>query len=571
MEGLKVFQFIFVFAGIFIPGCFLANMFIPRDEEGALKNGFGFLYAGIAAIIAAVFCAVLPTLAAQTIEVPALAFMSTLILLTIIAMFVGLIVVWYAEGSRIGEVICAVLVALMLGYVLHQAANAVCVTLESQVFLQSLVKWIVPVTMISTIGFILWNWCWFHYKKLSGKKGWLIGSIVTLVVTGLLLISTLWIIKWSTIGDWQYVQKTPIGDHKEEIPEFDSETAEPEGEEDSHYAFFNPSLQYDDDRSNDFNFGYDPFSEVTEGEKDAAWFDRDFRRRFAKDPALLAADAAYLDFICGTRYIGVFYDSAQQDWAQAINDAKDAWVADKMLYFASIDAFNAFLDSAEKVEIMEAEKTEDQFFMNPYTIDGIPDVIVMKSKQKGHYLVYTFIIKGEEKKVAYRIQCGYQPTNVSKGMGIKPSPTPVPPTASGNNYTGSPDPEKKKDPVKDKTKGTKGEVVAPNDNPGPGPDTNNPDNPDHSKVEETPNSTEVKTYDEYKEIIEEKKKINEQQKTDKDPSTPSTPIKPGVNVYDNADKLPDKNAKKPDEAKTSDGKITNDEDDPSGEWDGPKD
>jgi hypothetical protein len=464
----------------------------------------------------------------------------------------------------------------MLFWLSRQAASAA-TTMMTSAFWKSVVLWLGTAGFITTLGFVLSNFCLFRHEKTE-KTGWKIAGIVLMVATVIMLLLSLFTIKWSAINfdlqaDTGAEDVLPSEDEADyDIAEFEEEDAT----EELHYAFFNPPLQYDEDESNDFNFGYNPYDYDKEVQKDADWFDKDFRSRFAIDPALLAADAAYLDSVVGTRYIGVFYEGAKQDWAQAINDAKVYWMENELDYYKSIDAFSAFLDSAEKVEVLQSDgKETDMMFMNPYTVDGVPDVIVMKTDDhKGHYLVYTFRIKGQAFKVAYRIECGYQPTNVSKGMKINPVPPPSKKVDPTPDPTPTPQPTPTPTPnPKDKTKGTQGDVVKPNDDPGPGPDTNNGQGAKESKVEEHPNSTDVKDYKEYKETVQELKDTNKEQKTGSDPSTPTTPTKPGTNVDSNAEKLPTGGGATPSPAKEADtGKdIKNNADNPAGAWGGPKD
>jgi len=236
-------------------------------------------------------------------------------------------------------------------------------------------------------------------------------------------------------------------------------------------------------------------------------------------------------------------------------------MADQGLYYKTLTAFFAFLDTADAVTMnFQTSDLDDQMYMNPYTVDSVPDVVVMTTTDhSGYFLTYTFVIKDNMFKVSYRIDCGYQPTNVQEVMHIVPDdtprqqrsdpmpepvvePTPVPrpePTPEPKPEP-TPAPDTEPTPVynKDKTKGTQGDVVKPNDDPGPGPDTNNGAGSQTSTKDQPTNSSNFNSYDEYKEVINEMKEDNQTQKTGNDLSTPSStgPANTAVHVDDNADK-----------------------------------
>lgn len=304
------------------------------------------------------------------------------------------------------------------------------------------------------------------------------------------------------------------------------------------FHFFNLDLQYDQDSENDYNFGCEPDCDANPQAMDTA-----FRNRLNQDPALGAADLAWFDCNLGTDYMGLFYAECKNEWPAAINHAKFAWVDDPYDYAQTLEAFYGFLDSAVSIEIREQKGITDQMYMAPWTKSGIPNVLVLETDDhEGQFLVYTFVIKGTKKvEVAYRINCGFQPCNVAEIMkvtpqkkrsggggsksgggsiisgggrkpGITPTPTPTPTVTPPPRPTPSPTPKPKKDPKE----GTK---VLPNDDQGPGENTNNPADPNHSKKDLPSNSTEQNP-EEYKQTIEEMKEANENNNNSDTPSTP---------------------------------------------------
>lgn len=360
------------------------------------------------------------------------------------------------------------------------------------------------------------------------------------------------------------------------------------------YHFYNTEMLKNDDAKDDYNFGPNPLEKlatdkVASGElslKDIANktedeliglasvedVENDFRGRIAKDPALGAGDMAYFDSLTKTRYLGTFYDECKGEWASTINLAKERWMKDKGAYENTLAAWFAFLDTADKVELVKVTGgLDDQMYMNPYTVDLVPDVIVMETTDHDDYFIrYTFNIKGEEIKVAYRVNCGYQPTNVSKVMNIKaqknpnkkeePKPkkqetpsggksvttpkntTPVsapvlPPMFTPDvnpNITPGPTPGPDPDITnpKDPTKGTD---VGKNDTPGPGPNTNNGVGARYSTEDDSTKSshmTEVKAEKAEAEL----KEVSTEQKVGGDSNESSTKVEKDVTVDANADK-----------------------------------
>lgn len=339
---------------------------------------------------------------------------------------------------------------------------------------------------------------------------------------------------------------------------------------DSWVYYYNLELQSDQMKDNDFNFGSNPYAESYK----ASDYDTVLRYRMSKDPALAAGDMAWLDAIVGTRFLGEFYESCKGDWAKTINTTKDAFGTNQSLYYQTLNAFNEFLDSADAVTVdYQTSALDDQMYMNPYTVSGVPDVIVMKTTDHaGYYLTYTFIIKDNKFKVAYRIDCGFQPTNVQKVMNItpvpqptptptpqaeptpaptpQPTPTPTPtptpdPTPTGGNGgdpTPTPTPQTEPTPTptptpkKDPSKTPKINTEPNDDDPGPGPSTNNGVGSTTAPADQPSNSNHGTTQD-YNQAVQDLKDTNANQKTGSDNSTPSTPAPtPSTNVDNNADK-----------------------------------
>ena len=354
------------------------------------------------------------------------------------------------------------------------------------------------------------------------------------------------------------------------------------------WHFYNSELQNDGDAKNDYNFGPNPIYENLSLEKvkeaikgkspnasikvsdiisaaDAEAINADFKARRREDPALGTTSMAWFDSIMGTRYLGVFYDECDHEWDATMNMAKEKFIADQEYYYNTLDAFEAMLDSAE-IEIRYVKSgLTDQMYMNPYTVDNIPDIIVMDTtNHDGWFIVYKPTIKETTtKEIMYRIDCGYQPTNVAKTMNIRSRPNPNNGGGSttkktqaqqtqtqqtqqqttttntnnggGSSTTGGSDPgdknKPKQDPYnKDKTQGSQ---VLPNDVTGPGEDTNTGKGSQYSSKDKIGNSNDL-TYQEYTDVIKDLEDANKSREAG-DPNTPTSQAPADTTVHSNAE------------------------------------
>lgn len=358
------------------------------------------------------------------------------------------------------------------------------------------------------------------------------------------------------------------------------------------WHYYNLDIQDNGIAADDFNFGPPP--QVN----DAGNLDQELRLRMKEDPALGAADMAWADAVLGTRYLGVFYSECDEEWDAAINKAKESWISDKEKYDTTLESFFRHLDRATK-EVREEKGLTDQMYMNPDTPNGVPDVIVLETEDHtGKFLVYTFEIKGKKVELKYRLDCGYQPTNVAevmkvtpskkvvnpggktaivgggksgavisggggKGGGSNPKPNPPGPKPTPPGPKPTPTPKPKKDP-------TKGTPVLPNDDPGPGPNTNTGPGGQYSSKDLPGNSNDL-TPDEYRKIIEQMNDANQpggDSQPGDAPNNPSTPTPPDTPVDNNGD-TGTGNGSINDPTPVDSGSVGNDP--PADSWDGPPD
>ena len=485
-------------------------------------------------------------------------FLSVLSFIAVIAAL-GYICKWFMDDcNEWKEFLVFVLMTLPICFTLAAASTAVAVMVKS-VFWKSVLNTLPKLLTIAMYGFMVVEFLFSKHEDAeeSGDES---KSNFFSVAKWIALILAIILLLWALIGggiSWKSInwKSSTAG----------TTVVEPETGWKAH--FYNLDNLKNDTTADDFNFGPNPLEEllaqkVAAGELTAADLagksldelyalfttdevDHFFRSRLGDDPALGAATMAYFDSRMGTRFLGVFYDECEGHWDATINSAKEKWADDQEDYYRTLSAFFAFLDTSDKIEIVKVKNgLDDQMYMNPYTVDHVPDVIVMETlDHDGYFIRYNFSIKGEHKDVAYRIDCGFQPTNVSKEMDIpvqkKPSPTPSNPpsdptpgpTTPPDNPTPGPTtpPSNPKDP-------TKGPDVGKNDDPGPGPNTNNGVGATSSSEDKPTNSTVFDSYDDYKQEMEDMKNTNEDQKVGGDSNTPSTTTPPNTNVDSNADK-----------------------------------
>ena len=275
-----------------------------------------------------------------------------------------------------------------------------------------------------------------------------------------------------------------------------------------------------------------------------------------------------MDGTLGTDYIGQIlyfgYDQKLGVLARA-DAATRALMADQSLACRTADVVYFRLASADEIRLVELTDIKDQVFMDPYTIDGVPSIVLFESDQgTAHCLEFIWHVKGSSEttvKIDYRIACGYQWTNGAEKLGVTPepmpspeptpTPTPTPEPTPTPTPTPTPDPEPtptptpKPDPEptptptpsydKDKTKGTK-ENTEPNDDPKEGPNTNNGKGATTSKADDPTGTTSYSSPEEVKKNTAELEKTNKEQKKAGDSNEPSTPTPPQTKVDNNGDK-----------------------------------
>ena len=492
---------------------------------------------------------------------------------------------WCNAGSW-GDFFLFLFLTIPIGFVLLQAGTGIAGGCESAFWYSF---WTVLSNVLVTLFGALLILVLCLRKMAAGKRR--LYGVLAIIFAALTLLHVIFQIVWGINWGGAWGASKP----KPDAPAFKPVATE---EPRDWWHFYNTEMLADEDPRNDYHFGPEVLIRIVEskiqrgelGLEDIAGkaidemvalvtpeeVEADFLERVENDPALGAAVIAWFDAKLGTRYLGEFYESCKEDWAATINAAKVAWMADKEGYYRTLAAWKAFLSTASSVEVVRVDGGfEDQMYMNPYTVDLVPDVIVMETDgQSGYFLRYTYV-EIKETTVDYWIDRGYPPVNVAKLMGITPqsNPNKPAPPAQSNNPPVEPkedepeevEPEGKAsggDPgkvsggygyipgyfggggggnitptpsnPKDTNKGLPKEEVG-NDVPSPGPDTNNGVGAMDSEAEKPTNTSPRMAEEQYADALKELITREEHQLTAGDPSTPTTATPEGTDLVKNAD------------------------------------
>jgi len=219
------------------------------------------------------------------------------------------------------------------------------------------------------------------------------------------------------------------------------------------YRYYNLELQDDGIKDNNFNFGHNPYEAAeaeykeSDGDKNVfilKYILSNFEARMTPgengDPAFMAAHAAYMDAVLGTRTMGSFYDEVDKNWSLAINNARNTYETNSQEWELAAEKYKKTLQAANGTTyLIEVNgKTDafvvngkkytvtDQMYMFPLSSDLRPDVIVMTQDEDNsdanyHVLMYALNIKRHEYVLMYKVECGFQPLNVLNVMKVEPT------------------------------------------------------------------------------------------------------------------------------------------------------
>lgn len=356
-----------------------------------------------------------------------------------------------------------------------------------------------------------------------------------LVCTGLSVVVAVAIIAALVVTAFQ----APISAYDDNTPVQPTKAKATELKDYVDIIYYNDLLQNDGDKTNDYNFGPSgPTGSVKKTTKE-------FWVRMKHDPNFVAAQLWNEDRVCGTNFLGKYYASCDGDVGKAINAAAEAFERSSTLWEKTVKSYAKWVkEHTVGYEIRTDYVWQSQAYMDPKnkTATGRPLVIALRTASGFSYIYVQKRLTddGQIKEVVTRINCGYQCLDVEtsgwKPSGDDPNPPTPDPDPNGPEKTTEPEteptgPKYHKDPTKAPKKNTE-----PNDDKGPGPNTNNGPGAQRSTKDQPTNSDHM-TLPNYKSEINKIKDINNNQQKAGDPNTPTTPKPtPSTQSDNNGDK-----------------------------------
>lgn len=452
-----------------------------------------------------------------------------------------LVVWWIVEGSDFKEMLPFIgLLAMNVGLVATAAVGIAGATGEPWRSVLQILPWL---SGIVALAFILYNYFSFHCTTMDSEDGVIklhrIGAWATLagaIVLALVLIVVTVVSASSanstsnTASSYAGTGDTGTGDDTGDTGTGD-DTGEKSGMKEIQYLdcvhFRNSDLQNDSDKSNDYNLGYDHW----EPGRSVDYYVSDRKTAYSgengeKIDTLLLAEMLlnydkYLKQDNAKDLLYICTDGKALKALGTVNAVSQALSTNQEL----LDKAIALVDSTQvkAKSRIEKLKIQDQVYVQPDSLLGRPKLVVYKSDVKEDWcLIDTFEIKGKKIEIAYRIRCGYQTCNVAKVYGLgkvtptKPKP-PKKPEKPGKGGSDKPKPKPKDKPKKDQTKRS----ALPNDKKGPGKNTIDPKDYEHSS-EDTGDSTTSTTPEQYHNDNKDKGDAGKNQNTGGGSTDPST-------------------------------------------------
>lgn len=383
--------------------------------------------------------------------------------------FMIILVYWdYTYAKTTYENVMIAVMLFIVSLVLGGVANRIEVVSP---FWQTIIR-IIPISTLIIAETIVWaQYCFYQAivygddaeSKNKSTAFKVLGAVVLFI--GLVLLFNIGSSVFNNNGDPAPSQATPASDP---YPEF-----------------FHWIVVSDDIQDNDLDFGPPP------EELSVEFCLRDFEDRMSRSPAFGASVLGHIDMRTGTNYIGG--NVPIHNLEGVINSKISLFVQDKETYLKKAQDGLSFLkENSSNITVEKRHEYLDyQMFMQGQA--GIIPTVIVDIRERmitSDFLVFHLNLKGEIVEVAFRLPCGYQPTSFKVvprtprrgGPKIIEVPREVPKIIEVPRIIEIPVPKeipppiipKQPDPLpppKDKTKGLQGDLVAPNDDAGPGRET----------------------------------------------------------------------------------------------------
>ncbi len=229
------------------------------------------------------------------------------------------------------------------------------------------------------------------------------------------------------------------------------------------FVFHNFPLTTDDDPDNNSYFGPNILSQ----DKTKSDYWRTIKAMMEEDPFILAEAISTADQIRHTDLCGDYYNGDNAEWAKSINLMVEDFFNTPGTFVNLSEKFLDMLNNeTRELDLVQSEDVIDQYYLDIYTREGIPHVVVAETHQSGDILIAWLRTKGGDRQndvgLGFRLQCcnvcavfrrDGTVTPISKEMNIPtekvpempkgydpPTPTPKPTAAPTPKPTATPTP-----------------------------------------------------------------------------------------------------------------------------------
>ncbi len=215
--------------------------------------------------------------------------------------------------------------------------------------------------------------------------------------------------------------------------------------------YFNSELQADGIDTNNYNFGYDRKAAADKAVKDKEtnsvqeWVatkdgEGDLFYSISVDPALCAAVALHMDETL-TLPETILVDEQNEKIGQRADKAHLHFLSDQDYWDDTIDLIKKYLTSGS-IKIEAIDDYTSQMYQAYNRLEGNkPSVIVRDSSNEGgHVIIFNL---GKPGIVKFRLECGYQPVDVSYWTPPENPPEDIPTPTPSPTPTPTPTPQPK--------------------------------------------------------------------------------------------------------------------------------
>ena len=491
---------------------------------------------------------------APVIAKSALPGIAVFFLVVMIALYVLMMIWWAREGGSAKEMMPFIILAVLMFFTTSAAASATAVVIPD-VFWKSVITTTPGVLLVVSIGFFVANLCFFRHAEIDTDEGektrdlvlTVVASVVTAVIALALLVSG---VAWGSLAP-----KSAYGDVAASIQvseeEYNAQAANTlyGGMEVSDELSHSSLTAKDEERVKATGIS-DALTFPMTASDDAGKMNEVYCEIMTNPIYCLTIIKALKDEKIGDQTIGDnnswMGEAVKQEAEHGVlgcceyrgDDKSKVYLTQE--YRCTATATVALLKRFV-VQGVQNRTTVKNWCLNSASLDNQRQGILAPYQYTGDFLVLAYVGKNElgkekatgllvfglnlkDKRPAFFGEKPETVTGVSTVPGTpstsnNPTPTPTP--------TPTPD-EPKKDPSKLTPINTE-----PNDNTGPGENTIDPSDYNHSSKDRSDNSTSYPSYDAYREDMDHLADVNNNQRVGGDSNQPSTETPSGTTVDNN--------------------------------------